>query len=553
MTNILFCIFYILLFSAIIMRSKWFNAGGFSNKYLLGVFYLKLLFGVALWFIYTHIYKNRLTSDIFKYYDDARIIFNTLHTSVKDYVTLLTGIGDSGNYYQNIYHSMNNWENGYGTVLYTNSHFIIRMNAFFWLFSRGYYGVHVIFMCFISLVGLTYIYKAFLPFLQDRSKALFVAVFLFPSVILWSSGILKEGFVWFGLGLSIHYFFKLVTSGQRSVVSNQKETKILNPKSKILNRISYPKGIYSDIIYLIAGFAILFESKAYILLCIIPCFVALFLIEKVRYCKTHSLLTYLMVVVFYVASSLLPHIFLHKISPIKMLSDKQVDFNHLTCGGIYLVNIKDTLQYARIPLRDSLDILPLNATADSLLHKKGIQYLAGNSFWYKEYAACRYIPFMLKEGTPYCGFKTGYADSIHAIATDSTAYGICVYIEPARSSVYIEPIKPTFKSIFKSILESLKTSMILPYPWKIHSAMTAIYCAENILVLVLIFIALFYIKFSMAHKEIALFCLTYCLMMLVLIGMVTPILGGIERYKSVVIPFIFILLLLITEKPIAKG
>src|SRR6185312_2161268 len=400
------------------------------------------------------------------------------------------------------------------------------MNALFWLFSRGYYGVHVIFMCFISLVGIVYIYKAFLPFLQDRSKALFIAVFLFPSVILWSSGVLKEGFIWLGLGLSIYYVFKLIARDLEGV--------------KILHLVSL-------ILYVIVGLFILFESKAYVLLCIVPCFVALFLVRRVRYCKSHPLLTYLVIVILYVASSFLPHILLHKTSPIKMLADKQADFNRTCRGGACMGKTKDTAQYASIPLTDSLDIIPLNATADSLLHKKGIQYLAGNSFWYKEYTTGNYVPFMLKKGSHYESFRLGYKDSIPSIANDSTAYGICVYIEPAKSSVYIEPIKPTLKSFLKNILQAMKISMVLPYPWKIHSAMTAIYCAENIGVLILIFIALFCLKYPIVHKEIALFCLIFCLMMLILIGMVTPILGGIERYKSVVIPFMFILLLLITD------
>src|ERR1700679_2920839 len=158
MSDILFCLFYFLLFSVLILRSKFFSANGFSNTYFLGAFYLKLLFGIGLWFIYTHIYKNRITSDIFKYYDDGKMIFATLHNSVKDYFTLLTGIGDSNSHYQTIYHTMNSWDNGYDSNLYNNSHFIIRLNAFFMLFSNGHYGVHVIFMCFITLTGLTYIF-----------------------------------------------------------------------------------------------------------------------------------------------------------------------------------------------------------------------------------------------------------------------------------------------------------------------------------------------------------------------------------------------------------
>jgi len=523
MSDILFCAFYTLLFSAIIMRSKWFSAGTLNNKYFLGAFYLKLLFGLVLWYIYTHIYQNRSTSDIFKYYEDSNVLFAALHTSAKDYLTMLTGIGDSSPYYQDIYHHMNNWFNGYDSTLYYSSHFIIRVNALFMLFSLGHYGVHVIFMCFISFTGLTNFYKAFLPFLQEKSKLLFVAIFLFPSVILWSSGVLKEGFIWLGLGLSIYYFFKLIDSSHKSI---------------------------GNILYLIAysliGIIILFESKAYVLICIFPCFVAQLLINKITFCKARPIITYIIVLLLYIGSSALPHILFNSVSPLKMIADKQTDFNRLSRGGIYLSKIKDSSQYAFIPVKDSINILPLTPHADSLLHQKGVQYLVNNPFWYNEFKTRNKVPYMLRKGTPYSSFKIHTQDTIHLTASDSTPYCVYIYTETAKSGLFIQPIKPRLFCLLRNIPQALKIVMLLPYPWQLHSAMTAIYCAENLIILLLMIAALFFIK-KPKHADLVLFCLIYCLLMLILIGLVTPIFGGIERYKSVVIPFMFILLLLITD------
>jgi hypothetical protein len=542
MADILFCLFYVLLFSAIIMRSKWFNAGGFSNKHFLGAFYIKLLFGVALWYIYTHIYKNRVTSDIFKYYDDSKMLFGTLHTNVKDFFALLTGIGDSDIHFQAIHHSMTSWDNEYGSSLYNNSHFIIRLNALFMLFSLGHYGVHVIFMCFIAFIGLTYIYKAFIPFLQDKSKWLFASVFLFPSVILWSSGILKEGFVWLGLGLSLYYFFRLingkVVSDQSSVVSNKSGSSL---------------SLISHILYLLFGFIIILEAKAYVLLCFLPCFVAQFLISKIGFCKAHPLITYSSILLLYLGSSFLPHFLFNSVNPLQMISDKQSDFNRTSKGGIYLEDYKyghveNGNVFALISVADSTAIIPLNSRGDSILHRNGIQYLASNPMVYKEWTTNTKIPFILKKGTPFSRFTIGKNDTLHLQASDSTVYWIETYVETANSRIVIEPIQPNLGSFLKDIPQALKISMLLPWPWQLHSAMQAIYGAENIFVLFLILFALFFIKRPILHKDLVLFCFTYSLMMLILIGLVSPILGGIERYKSVVIPFMFILLLLITDK-----
>lgn len=534
MSDIFLCLFYFLIFSVIILRSKWFKAGGFNNIHFLFLFYLKLLFGVGLWLLYTHYYKNRVTSDIFKYYDDAKMAYDTL-PNIKDYLTMLTGIGDSGTHYQALYQSMNSWNNKYGSILYNNSHFIIRLNAFFLLLSHGCYGVHVIFMCFIALVGLTYIYKAFLPFLTERSKELFAAVFLFPSVILWSSGILKEGLVWFGLGLSIYYFFQLLNT------------------SAI--RLKY-------ILCVFIGFLLLYETKAYSLLCLLPCFIAQFLLRKTAFFNTLSrpgkkdmrtLVTYAFVFIMYMVVVLLPHAVFHTASPLQMISDKQNDFNRISKGGIYLENIKHTNikpgnEFAFISVADSTGIIPLTSHADSLLHKNGIQYLASNPVAYKEWTRNAKIPFILKKGISFSRIIIGSKDTLHLIASDSTTYWIYTYIETANSRIKIEPIKPNIVSLVSHIPQALNVSLLLPYPWQLRSAMTAIYCAENIFVFMLFFIALFFFKRPVLHQDFALFCLTYSLMMLVLIGLVSPILGGIERYKSVVIPFMFILLLLTTDK-----
>lgn len=528
MSDILFCLFYFLFFSVFILKSKWFTTGGFSNSYFLAAFYLKLLFGVALWYIYTHIYKNRATADIFKYFDDGKMIFASLHSSVKDYFNMVTGIHDSNSHYQYIYHLMNSWENGYESNLYNNSHFIIRLNAFFMLFSNGHYGVHVIFMCFISLIGLTYIFKAFYPFLQDTRKFLFAAVYLFPSVILWSSGILKEGLVWLGLGMVIYYFFQLTNT---SVAR---------------------KKLIAYILYLIAGFILLYEVKAYVLLCLLPGMVAQLLIKKTAFFGRHPVVSYVLVIVLYIQPAFFPGIFGHHHNPLQMLRDKQTDFNRICKGGVYLENMKDSNAYAFISTKDTVDIIPLSPWSDSLLHK-GIQYVAGKSLWYYEYKSFHRAPFMLRKGTPISLIRIGNKDTVRITANDSTTYWVYNYFETANSRVNIEPIKPTVLSLIAHIPAALNVSLFLPYPSQVHSAMQGIYGAENIFILILLLASLFFIKRPVGNLDLVLFCLLYCLMMLILIGLVTPILGGIERYKSVVIPFMFILLLLISKKRIADS
>ncbi|HTA81561.1 MAG TPA: hypothetical protein VK783_01390 [Bacteroidia bacterium] len=521
MGDIVFCSFYILLFSFIILKTSLFKLPGLNNWYSLGAFYLKLLFGVALWYLYAYHYKNRYSSDIFKYFDDGKIIYKTFHTNFSDFVKMFTGIGDSDEHIQKYYHSMVSWINEHGSTFYNNSHLLIRLNTFFMFFSFGHYGVHVIFMCFISLTGLTFLYKSFWHYVTDMPKSLFIAIFLFPSVLLWGSGILKEGLVLFALGLCIYY-----------------STRIKNKEGNLL----------FSALTLALGMLLLFEVKAYVLLCILPGFIAEYLIARTKFARNKPWLTYAIVILTYMAIGFNLNLVSPKLNPLEMLADKQVDFLRTAKGGIYLTPLNDPSRAALIQVDDSVFIIPANAKADSLLKTTGVQYLTSSSFCYQEEQTGKIIPFKLKQGLPFDLIHTAVYDTVHQIGNDSTLYRLDRYIEPAKSRISATPFQPDLKGLLSYIPTALIISMLRPYPHEIHSAAVLIYFFENVLMILLIAFAFAFRKRKNPNNHIVAFCISYCIFMLVLIGITTPLYGGIERYKSVVIPFMLILLLLIYDK-----
>ncbi|MCO6501107.1 MAG: hypothetical protein J5I47_12135 [Vicingus serpentipes] len=173
------------------------------------VFAIKVIVSVLLTSIYTNYYTNRETADIFKYFDDSKIMFDALQTNPIDYFKMLLGV-DNDYCNKTYYSSMLHWTRPYGSDLFSDTHIIIRFNAFVRLFSMGYFQVHNVFINFISLIGLTLIFKAFKPFLQQKEKVLFYIVFLIPSVLFWGSGLLKESIVFFALGLFLYGLMNMV-------------------------------------------------------------------------------------------------------------------------------------------------------------------------------------------------------------------------------------------------------------------------------------------------------------------------------------------------------
>jgi hypothetical protein len=525
MAGFLYCIFYTLLFSFIILRSAFFKLPQFKNIHTLLLFYLKLTFGIVLWYIYAYHYKNRLTADIFKYFDDGKIIYNAFHENLGDFVKLCLGVDSKSPQIRSYYMQMNSWNNSYESSLYNNSHLIIRFNALLMLISGGHYTVHVIVMCFISLTGLTYLYKTFYPYIENQAGFLLAAVFLFPSVLLWSSGVLKESFILFGLGLSFYYFEKLT-----------KET-----KSKMKN-----------ILLFLLGLAILFENKAYVFICIMPCFIAEFICIKTIWSKRHPFITYFATVAIYIGIGLNLGLINPWFNPLKMLSLKQQEFNNVAKGGIYMVKEGDTSTVAYhciyLPISDSLNIYPANSYTDSLLHKTSRQYLASNSFYNKERAAKRMAYFNVKKGVPL--LQLYYGDTLHLAGDDTTRYWLDVFQAPAKSRVNISAIKPSIAGLIAAAPGAIILALFRPFPGEIHSGTLLLYSLQNLLVFLLILFAIIFIKKKYLVKSKIAFCLVYCLLMLILIGLVTPLYGGIERYKALVMPFLLILLVLIcdTEK-----
>ena len=210
MLGIILAIFYTAFFIFLIWKIKFFHSESLSQKWIVFVFLLKIIAGTALWFVYTHLYTDHLTADIFKYFDDGKVIYNALFSKPPDYFKMLFAIPDAAlnHYYLD---DMRHWTREFGLGLYNENHTLIRFNALVDIFSFRNYHVHTVFICFLSLTGLMGIYKSFLPFLSEKKKELFAVVFLLPSVLFWGSGVLKEGLVLFSLGMCVYHYFKLVT------------------------------------------------------------------------------------------------------------------------------------------------------------------------------------------------------------------------------------------------------------------------------------------------------------------------------------------------------
>ncbi|MCA1763379.1 MAG: hypothetical protein LC664_10360 [Flavobacteriales bacterium] len=107
---------------------------------------------------------------------------------------------------------------------------------------------------FFTLIGLVAIYKLLAAYFPRKKAAMFLAVFLLPSVLFWASGVLKESILIMGLGLFVLGFFRWI----------------------------YGEHSKADIFSLFLGFALLLITKGYVLQCMAPAILGLILVKAFK-------------------------------------------------------------------------------------------------------------------------------------------------------------------------------------------------------------------------------------------------------------------------------
>jgi hypothetical protein len=298
--EILLTITYTILFIFIIQKMEFFRLEGVSKWTIPGIFILKILAGLALWAIYTFYYPDRSTADIYKYFDDSKVIFDALWTQPSDFFRMLTGIGNNTPSFDHYYAEMNYWTRKIDSNIYNDSHTIIRFNALLRLFSFGYYNVHTVVICFLSLTGLTAIYRTFAANLADKKRELLFAVFLLPSVLFWGSGVLKEGLIFFALGLLIYY----------------------------TNRLFSLKAI----LFCLGTAFLLAFSKFYVWIAILPGLIFLLWINRTGVKKVFLKFFFIIAVIATIGLNI--DTFTSIQNPLVTLSQKQYEFNELAYGNL---------------------------------------------------------------------------------------------------------------------------------------------------------------------------------------------------------------------------
>lgn len=406
-------IFYCSLFLWLIARLPYFKNSGFSVRSLQVALLLKVISGISIFLLYTYYYPVRMDADTFKYFDDSRFIYDALWERPFDYFKMLFGVDCEGEYFKvNYFDKMNNWYRSYDNGLLNDNRLVIRINAIFRIISFGNYHVHSLFLNFLAFLGSYALARLFLIYSKSKWKT-YLAVFLIPSVVFWSSGILKEAILLFALGLFSWNFYKIM----------------------------FEKWHWKRIPILICLLAILLVMKLYVFIAFVPAVLAWWISKYTQKAiSVHLSMVVIGVLFGYVIAWVFPDY-----NFLKIIVDKQRDFINL-----------------------------------------------------------------------------------------SKAFNV-------NSAIEMDYLQPTLWSFIRATPEALVNTFTRPWPTEIKSALFIPPLLENIFIITILVLSIFYGR-KVGEKEwkFVIFCLTFSVVLFLIIGLTTPILGAIVRYKIPAIPFLII-------------
>ncbi|RMG81613.1 MAG: hypothetical protein D6707_04525 [Bacteroidetes bacterium] len=269
------------------------------------LFLIKCLYSYVL--IYLNA-KNLLhLGDIFRYFNDAKVIYSNIH-SFNDFFCLLTDA--HGKCFSVIEHT-SCWDKSYNYGIYNDNRPVIFINYLLLYLSGGYFFVHLLFFNLLSVAGFYRIYKA-IEKANGLAFLFFLLVLIPGNVSFWTSGILKENILVFLMGFFI----------PQLLLFNQ------NPSLK-------------NLILLITSTLPLFFVKGYFIVLLLPFLTAFALWKTIKFDKINayvsiSAITLFLIIALYIE---FPEFMLH-------LKAKQTDFYAaLPSSGLYFnpPEIKDNI------------------------------------------------------------------------------------------------------------------------------------------------------------------------------------------------------------------
>jgi hypothetical protein len=284
---------YLLLFSWLILRLRFFKNSTPGSKTAVGLFLIKVIAGCVFGWIY---HKYYMPADTWLFHNGGVKEYELLFNNPKEYLTNLFENSYQGGLTRVIDSTSSFWND-------FRTNFLVKILSIFNIFSFGNYYINIIFFNFLTLIGGTCIYRVYAQIFTNHRWLLLIGVFLYPSFLFYTSGIHRDGFILLGLGLIIYNTFYAIR----------------------IDRFSFKR-----IAGVIAGCIILFLFRNFVLICFLPALFAWLLSErnKRRPLATFAAVYGCGIILFFTLGKIHP-----RLDFPKYVSDRQKEFSYLSVNS----------------------------------------------------------------------------------------------------------------------------------------------------------------------------------------------------------------------------
>lgn len=168
------------------------------------LFASKIGVGAIFYYIYAYHYSTgTLSGDTAVYHADSMVLMDLFKENSDLFWKVIFGQDRNVPALEQFYQQTHHWEFSAERSVNDARNFV-RFNALLGSIGRGYYFVHTILYCLISTWAAVFLYSGILKFMKEAKLRSTLLMFFLPSIIFWTSGLMKESLLFIGLALFIN-------------------------------------------------------------------------------------------------------------------------------------------------------------------------------------------------------------------------------------------------------------------------------------------------------------------------------------------------------------
>lgn len=480
-------ILYFLLFCFLIYRTRLFGLlkdDTLKPGFYLGMFLIKCTGLLAFYLVYEKLYGGIRYFDTWHFYHDSRLVYDIWTWDAGEFFKVMTGTySDSpdAEVFKKFISNAEVWDKDPGETLYNDNRLVIRLHALLQFISFGQYWVHALFSCLFSLIGIHWIYKAFKWLFPGKEEILFLAWVLFPGMWFWSGNFLKEAPALLLMG-GLLYTSKLI----------------------FIDKIRRLRTILP---FVFCAW-LCFFLKHYIMLPLLFFTLVFFIVHSSKL-RRQLTVFFSGILILMLAGVLAFRIWTGR-SLLNVLAYRQHTFVDASKGGIFLT---DSVKFVRIAY--DLSLVKLDSVRQPVLARIAAK-----------------VPMMYWE-------HSHQSDTLYAVNSDTAAvYNLQYYIVPANATLYVPPLDGSFISLVKALPYALYNTLLKPFFYDARNVLDLLASLENLLLLLCILVWLKGLMMRKSDPSWPVYFIVTALSIFIVIGLSSPNIGAIERYRALVAPFV---------------